>query len=89
MDLCHVCRVAAPESPFYICEKCREYPVLNSDGDEMVYYNKSVTGGFEAKNKRTSEISEDHVCYINGVKCWADEYRFGGVMIMGYEYKNI
>ena len=30
-----------------------------------------------------------HVCYINGVRCWADEYRFGGIIIEACtEYKN-
>ena len=67
---------------------CRKYPILNSDGDELTFHNKDIFGGFFTKNKRTGETSEDHICYINGVKCWADEYRFGGVLIVGFEYKD-
>jgi len=32
----------------------------------------------------TQEESEDHARYIEGVKCWADEARFGGIIIELY-----
>ena len=91
MERCHVCRGENPDYlrfQIYICETCRKYPVLNSNGHEMNFYNKGVMGGFLAKNTITDEISEDHICYINGAKCWADEYRFGGILIAGFEYKD-
>ena len=26
-------------------------------------------------------IGEDHECYINNIKCYADEARFGGIVV--------
>lgn len=86
MVRCHVCD--EENHDHVICDECQKYPILNSEGDEMQFYNKGVLGGFIAKNKRTGEISEDHICYINGVKCWADEYRFGGIIIVGFKHKD-
>ena len=40
-----------------------------------------MSGGFKAVVDETQEEGEDHICYIEGVKCWADEARFGGIVI--------
>jgi hypothetical protein len=50
-------------------------------GKELVFCNVSLSGGFEAKYKGTNEIRDSQVCYIQGVKCWANEARFGGIVI--------
>lgn len=41
-------------------------------------------GGFVARYADTRECRDSHVCYVDGVKCWADEARFGGVVVQPY-----
>lgn len=38
-------------------------------------------GGFEAVVDENQKKHHGHVCYIDGVECLADEYRFGGIVI--------
>ena len=40
-----------------------------------------MSGGFEGIVTETKEKYESQICYIGGVKCWADEARFGGIVI--------
>lgn len=47
----------------------------------MSFFNTSIMGGFEAVVDETQEKHLSNVCYIDGVECRADEYRFGGIMI--------
>lgn len=93
-QLCPVCKKEielCARHPNYICREClRTYPKLNDHGEEVTFYNVSWTGGFICKNVKTGEINEEHICYINGVRCWADEYRFGGIVIEACtEYKKL
>lgn len=74
-EICH-------RHPKYICRECvNTYPILNKDGEEVVFSNIDWTGGFVSRVKNSTVCQEDHICYINGIKCWADEYRFGGIVI--------
>jgi hypothetical protein len=50
-----------------------------------VFSNVSLSGGFVARYADTGEARESHVCFIDGVKCWADEARFGGIIIRPVE----
>lgn len=65
--------------------RCRStYPILNRDGLEVRFRNTHPSGGFCSivKTPNGSEIiEEDHVCYINNIECWAEEYRYGGIVI--------
>jgi len=40
-----------------------------------------MSGGFQAIVADTEEEYPSHICYIEGIKCWADEARFGGIAI--------
>ncbi|MBW4425221.1 MAG: hypothetical protein KME50_12395 [Nostoc desertorum CM1-VF14] len=40
-----------------------------------------MSGGFEGTVTETKENYNSHICYIEGVKCWADEARFGGIVV--------
>jgi hypothetical protein len=44
-----------------------------------------MSGGFEAIVANTKAEYASHICYIEGVKCWADEARFGGIAIERYD----
>lgn len=44
----------------------------------------SFSGGFAAIYDDTHEESDSHICYIDGVRCWADEAHMGGIVIQPY-----
>lgn len=45
-----------------------------------------MSGGFEAIATDTKEKHPSHICYIEGVECWADEARFGGIVIQTLQW---
>jgi hypothetical protein len=64
--------------PKMICHECIEL-VVNEKGESIKFYNIDHTGGFISivnDNK-----GEEHECYINNLKCYADEARFGGIVV--------
>ena len=80
---CPICNLEVKYNPRYtnyVCSSCAKCP-LDEKGKELVFCNVSLSGGFEAKYKGTNKICDSQVCYIQGVKCWADEARFGGIVI--------
>jgi hypothetical protein len=66
--------------PRYICPGCSSDPV-DETGKSLVFFNVSITGGFEARYSETDQARDSHICYVSGVKCYADEARFGGIVI--------
>lgn len=64
--------------PNMICQECIEQAV-NKNGENIKFYNKDHNGGFISVVNDT--IGEEHECYINNIKCYADEARFGGIVV--------
>jgi hypothetical protein len=88
MQKCPVCKEnveCVPRYPRYVCEDCQQkHPPVNSDGKEVEYFNLGFGGGVGSCLKGeqpTDPPQSEHICFINGVKCWADEARFGGIVI--------
>ncbi len=76
-----LCEVAPnPRYPRYICANCSERAV-DEDGRALGFCNESFSGGFIATYADTGEKRGSHVCFVDGIKCWADEARFGGIVI--------
>ena len=44
-------------------------------------------GGFRAVVRETGEPHRSHICYIRSIRCYADEARFGGIVIQILEKK--
>ena len=64
--------------PKMICNKCVEL-ATTENGESIKFYNVDPTGGFISF---VNDIKgEDHECFINNKKCYADEARFGGIVI--------
>ena len=64
--------------PNMICPECVEL-ALTKDGENIKFYNKDHNGGFiSIVNDVKGKI---HECYINNRKCYADEARFGGIVV--------
>jgi hypothetical protein len=46
-----------------------------------VEFFNDFNGGFLAFLADTQAEYPSHLCYIEGVKCWAEEGKFGGIAI--------
>ncbi len=80
---CPICSKPVEPSlryPRYVCRECAS-KASSQDGRALKFHNESFSGGFVAKYADTGEQYLSHDCYINGVKCYADEARFGGIVI--------
>jgi len=58
---------------------------MDAEGKQLAFYNEDMWGGFKASYADGDEPYTSHECFINGVKCWADEARFGGIVIQTVE----
>lgn len=87
MQNCPICRNEIEKNERYpnqICEDCAER-IADKDGREIVLeFNWS--GGFSVRYKDRGERYFDQFIYINGIKCKAEEDRFGrGIIIQTVE----
>jgi hypothetical protein len=84
---CPLCRVKVTPSqryPRYLCADC-DGKATDEDGRLLVFSNESFSGGFIAQYADTGEARDSHLCFVDGVKCRADEARFGGIIIQPVE----
>ncbi len=82
-QFCPICGIAVRKFeryPNYVCQNCAEKAV-SKDGRPLKFYNESLSGGFLAFYADTDEKYDSHVCFIEDVECFADEARFGGIVI--------
>ncbi|HET6880616.1 MAG TPA: hypothetical protein VFI31_10700 [Pirellulales bacterium] len=54
----------------------------------MEFSNVDYAGGFAARYADTGEDYPSHECFIGGVRCRADEARFGGIVIEAVAERN-
>lgn len=81
---CPICNKNTKEDSRYlnaVCPECAEQ-VTDEQGRRLLLYNESVSGGFRAIVQGTNELRASHLCYIQGVECWADTAYMGGIVIM-------
>lgn len=69
--------------PRYVCGTCY-LRAVDEDGRSLSFSNVSLSGGFAALYRDTHEERDSHICYVDGVKCCAEEARFGGIVIQTY-----
>ena len=80
---CPICRTEVPKVeryPKYVCRECFNRAV-DETGRKLKFMNESVWGGYLAFYADTDEKYESHTCFIDGIKCFANEARFGGIVI--------
>jgi len=84
--ICKVTQTPNPRYPHYLCRRCA---ALASDksGRPLEFGNTSIGGGFEARYSDTGKIRKSNICYVNGILCWAEEARFGGIVIQAQDPK--
>lgn len=83
---CPVCHARVERSlryPHHVCENCCQR-ATDEVGRPLTFANVSFSGGFAALYRDTHEERDSHICYIDGVKCWADEAHMGGIVIQLY-----
>ena len=70
--------------PTLVCLSCRqESPPVDSDGNSIDFFNEGPWGGFISVTEVDGERvkGKNHVCFVKGERCYADETRFGGIVI--------
>jgi len=82
-QLCPICKTEVRLNwryPKRLCSHCSS-KAIDEKGQQLLFYNTSITGGFEARVIKTGEVRTNHLCFISGIACFADEARFGGIVI--------
>ncbi len=72
---CPICSTPTRYSARYpraVCDNCYS-KASDAQGRKLSFFNTSISGGFEAVVTETQEEYQSNICYIEGVKCWADE----------------
>tara|TARA_B100002051_G_C16743057_1_gene645596 strand:- start:5673 stop:5939 length:267 start_codon:yes stop_codon:yes gene_type:complete len=64
--------------PYSVCSKCSQKTVDEND-NKIEFFNIDYNGGFYSIKDNIK--SEEHICYINGIQCYAEEARFGGIVV--------
>lgn len=84
---CPICKKSQrrnPRYPNYLCPECASKAV-DSNGRALTFYNESFSGGFLAHyqddGSKADEITDSHIVFVDGKKVWADEARFGGIVL--------
>ena len=94
IQICPICEKNVfffPRYPDYVCQDClNESPPINENGIRMIFFNIDASGGFGSRldTDKDNIIRQDSTCYINGVKCIADEARLGGIVIQPVSKKK-
>ncbi len=77
----------SPRYPRAVCSQCAAQ-ARNEQGELLAFYNETLSGsGFRAVVRETGEPHASHMCYIRGIRCYADEARFGGIVIQVLQKK--
>lgn len=82
--LCGTPGEASPRYPRYICVPCGHW-ATDENGRGLRFTNEAVSGGFLAYYRDTGEPYDSHICYVDGVRCWADEAHMGGIVVSVYD----
>jgi hypothetical protein len=84
---CPICHAQIPTDPRYpdrLCDACADRAV-DIDGRALNFFNVSLSGGFAvyfADDKTPADVvTRDHIVFVDGVRCLADEAYFGGIVL--------
>ena len=80
---CPICGLAgefSPRYPRYVCVDCARR-AADENGRALTFSNVALSGGFEARYADNNEVRDSHICYVDGIRCIADEARMGGIVV--------
>lgn len=66
--------------PKYVCPECAE-KTCDAAGRRVAFQNLDFAGGCGGFYPDTKEKYPSQDCYIDGIPCYADEARFGGIVV--------
>ena len=82
-QLCATCSIQVRPNPRYsrlVCRDCAKKMVA-ANGRPVEFFNRDLGGGFVGRYADTRRPYRSHECFIDGVRCYADEARYGGIVI--------
>lgn len=91
-QFCPICKRDVkpdPRYPNYLCRECSDQ-AISTDGRPIVFSNFDIRNnnsrgisyaGYRAFYSDTKERYDSHICFVNGIKCRADEAYFGGIVV--------
>jgi O-acetyl-ADP-ribose deacetylase len=65
--------------PRYVCNDCLDL-ATDRQGRRVAFGNESLSGGFVGVYVGSEEPYSSHECFVRGVRCEADEAKFGGIV---------
>lgn len=69
-----------PRYPRAVCSQCAAQ-ACDVQVRPLDFYNEGMGGGFYAVLRESGLPYPSHECFIRGRRCYADEARFGGIVI--------
>ena len=76
--ICNDTTITIPRYPNKICYGCSLLTITDK-GEKIQFFNKNHGGGFKSiVNNIEGDI---HDCFVNNIPCYAEEYRYGGIII--------
>ena len=66
--------------PSRLCFVCLQETV-DERGRHVRFRNEDMSGGFIAIEEESGAQTDNHVCYVRGIACWADEAYGGGIVV--------
>ena len=84
---CPICRVQVEANgryPRYLCDACSSRTV-DAFGRGLSFRNTSLGGGLAAADVASGQSHDCQACFVDGVPCWADEARFGGIVVQAID----
>ena len=85
MQYCSICNREVrfnPRYKNYVCNDClEESPPVDDQGRYMEFFDDIREGIICKINDERIPRETFYICYVKGVRCVAEEARFGGVVI--------
>lgn len=66
--------------PKQVCDNCKNR-ACDAYGRRLRFENESLSGGFRAVYLDNGAEYPHQICYIDGKRCFANEHRFGGIVV--------
>lgn len=80
---CPICGapvLASPRYPRQLCPAC-VLEATDARGRSIRFANTGFSGGLEARYSDDGSIHTGSECLVRGVRCRAEEHRFGGIVV--------
>lgn len=86
-QFCPICNTTVNHNsryPNYLCGDCVD-KAQSEDGQLVKFYNIDFGGGCVGEYAATKTKYYSNIVYVNGVKCYASEAHFGGIVVRPFK----